>query len=280
MSEATVLAPPQEARRNLPPLPAEVSDLGEIIGVFTPGKVAPWLCYVVATGYLIIAGGLWGFAQSLAPAAVERVPLLIVAGVLGLVGLACCVMGLLAENFPKLLGLRTYVLSSYGLVYSRRDQTHIVAWEELDIRKTCANPFNSRHEISGRGADPFVLKPYLISRKLRRALLEAQVRFECPRMIEAIQGGETIQFGRLGVCAAGLVDGGDIVRWGRIEALNFSYDQKKTQQLFLTVQAHGHEPLSFNASKELPNLWLFMELVSQIHPPLEQAKNSQAWWLK
>jgi hypothetical protein len=281
MSEALAVPLSPEAERDLrATLPTSVPELGEIIGIYTPGKVAPWLYYVVATVYLIIAGGLWGFAESLAAEAPERPVLFIVAAVVGLVGLACGIMGVVQESFPKLLPLSKYVLCGYGLVYSRGDETHTAAWSELEIRKTRANPFNPRYKISGHGSDPFVVKSTMFRRKLLRALLEAQVHYACPKMIEAIRAGETIQFGQVGVSAAGLAQGDEVIRWGRIEALNFSYDQRKTQQLFLSVEARGHDTLRLNASQDLPNIWLFMELVSQLHPPLETYKTSQAWWLK
>ena len=41
----------------------------------------------------------------------------------------------------------------------------------------------------------------------------------------------------------------------------------------------AHADINLNASKDLPNFWLFMELVSKVHPPLERYKQSQSSWL-
>jgi hypothetical protein len=67
--------------------------------------------------------------------------------------------------------------------------------------------------------------------------------------------------------------------WESIKSLDFSYDQRKTQQLFLTIPVRGGEDVNLNASVELPNIWLFMEVVSKVHPRLEKYKDTQDTWL-
>src|SRR5262245_64223387 len=45
------------------------------------------------------------------------------------------------------------------------------------------------------------------------------------------------------------------------------------------VAVRGGADVNLNASEELTNIWLFMKVVSKVHPRLEECKDSQDTWL-
>jgi hypothetical protein len=124
-----------------------------------------------------------------------------------------------------------------------------------------------------------VLKVGPLAAGMIHAIQKTQVQRARPGLLRAITAGETAKFGKVGVSTQGLVYRKNMIPWESVKSLDFSYDQQKTQQLFLTVPVRGGPDLTFNASEELANIWLFMEVVSKVQPRLEKYKTSQDSWL-
>src|SRR5262249_7453230 len=147
------------------------------------------------------------------------------------------------------------------------------------IRKLVANPMNRRYELSGHGGDPVKVSMPALGGRMIHDIEKAQVRGARPTLLKAIAAGGTGKVGKLAGSAQGLAYRQTLILWDNVKSLDFSYDQLKTQQLFLTIPVRGGADVNLNASEELPNIWLFMELVSKVHPRLERYKNSQDSWL-
>ncbi|HVX10558.1 MAG TPA: DUF6585 family protein [Pirellulales bacterium] len=271
---------PEEQRALRAKLLAGVPDLGEFTETHVVTNVAPPIIWYCGAAFVLMFAGLVLYLSlSKPPGDKDRVVMFVLSGVFCVTSVGLAITGIVLRRFPKLTSSSQYVFCTAGVIHSRGEDVDLLRWSDLEIRKTCANPFNRRYELRGRDVGPVVLKAAPFRGKLIKGLQETQVHHIRPKLIETIRAGGKADFGRLAVNAQGLVNRAVVIPWDRIKALSFSYDQKKTQQLFLSVETRGERDLSFNASKELPNIWLFMELVSKLHPPLEEFKNSQNSWL-
>ena len=203
---------------------------------------------------LMFAGFMLNLGLSKPPGDHERPAIFIIAGVLAVAGIGLIITGAILVNYPKLTSRSQYVHCKRGLIHARGGDSDDFMWTDLEVLKTCANPFNRRDELRGHGGDRVALLVNPFRAKIIRVIQEAQVRSAVPRLIKDLKAGAEIKSGRLGVRADGLVDRNTVIPWERVKALNFSYDQTRTQQLFLSVERYDGANITLNASKELPNI--------------------------
>jgi hypothetical protein len=262
-------------------LPEDAPDLGEITAAHTLQNLPPpWVWYLGAVLLVIFAGFLLGLALNNRPADPNTMPMMIIAGVIAALGVGLAVTGAVLTFNPRATSPDVYVFCTGGLIHARAGAVDALPWADLKIRKTCANPLNRRYELTGHDGEPLIVKvPPIGGNKFVKPLHDGQFRHAFPELLAAVNSGGEVRFGRFGVSTRGLAYRKTPVPWESIKALNFSYDQRKTQQLFLEVAVRGASDITVNASEELPNIWMFMELVSKVHPPLKKFKDSQSSWL-
>ena len=272
------LSPEQQdaVRTQLPP---GTPDLGEIRAVHTRRKPGPTAIFSLGGLAVAAAVGLLVLALTKPPDDKDRPPIFAIAAVLGVGALACGGWGAFLLANP-LRGLpEDWIVCRGGLIRRRGQETDVFSWDQLRVRKKCASPLSRTYELTGHDGDPITLGFGLMDGQLIHDVQSAQVRAVRPKHVKAIEAGETIPFGRLGVCRDGLAYRKRLLPWDRVKSLDFSYDQRRTRQLFLTVPVRGGEDITLNASEELPNIWLFMELLAKLHPPLAKYRDSQDSWL-
>ena len=271
---------PQEQQAIRATLPSDAPDLGAIHAVYHRRKAGPVTFFFSCGLGIALAILLLVVALSKPPQSDDRVPLFIMAGASLVAGLAAGGWGVLLTRQPWRSATENWVVCEDGLLRHQGEQLDVFAWDKLKIRKTVAHPYNRRYELSGHGGDgPIPLKFGPIGAGLIHIIEKTQVRRARPGLLRAITAGETVRFGKLGVNAQGLVYRKEGIPWDNVKSLDFSYDQQKTQQLFLTIPVRGGADIVLNASEDLPNIWLFMEVVSQVHPRLKKYKDSQDTWL-
>jgi hypothetical protein len=281
--EADEMSPlsPEQQEKIRERLPEDAPDLGEITSAHTLQNLPqPWVWYLGAVVVIVFAGFLLGLALSNQPADPNTMPMMIVAGVIAALGVGLAVTGVALMFNPRATSPDVYLFCTGGLIHARAGSVDALVWPDLQIRKVCASPMNRHYELTGHEGDPMVVKvPPIGGNKFVKPLHEGQLRHAFPKLLAAVKSGDEVRFGRFGVSTRGLAYRKTPVPWESIKALNFSYDQRKTQQLFLEVAVRGASDINVNASEELPNIWMFMELVSKIHPPLKKFKDSQSSWL-
>jgi hypothetical protein len=268
----------QEAlRASLPP---DAPDLGAIRALHRRKHGQPAVGWIACAFALILAITLLVMGLNAEPQSDDRIPLFILSGLFFAGTLAAAGWAIFLMADPSRSAPEDWLLCENGLLRHRGKALDVFLWDKLKIRKTVANPLGRHYELSGHGGEgPIVLKVGPLAGGMIHAIEKAQVRRARPGMLRAITAGETVKFGKVGVSAQGLVYGKSVTPWDSIKSLDFSYDQQKTQQLFLTVPVRGGPDLNLNASEELANIWLFMEVVSKVHPRLEKHKDSQDSWL-
>jgi hypothetical protein len=277
--EVSELAP-EEQDRIRATLPPGAPDFGEVTATYAQQNMMPaWAWFVITALLLAAAGALAGFGLSKAAADPNRMPILIIAALFGVGGASCAAAGLVVMVNPRSASPDQFVFCKGGLIHARAGKVTGCAWTDLEIRKARAHPMNRSYEISGHGGDPIVIGVPILGNKLLTALQDAQIRYARPEILRELEAGREVRFGQIAVCARGLVDETGVIPWASIRALNFAYDQLKTQQLFLSIETLGGT-IHLNASKDLPNIWLFMEIVTELQPSLERFKTSQASWLR
>jgi hypothetical protein len=278
--EASKMSPEQQDKiRGM--LPEDAPDLGEITASHTLQNLPlPWVWYLGAVLLIVFAGFLLGLALNNQPTDPNTMPMMIVAGVIAATGVGLAVTGVVLMFNPRATSPDVYVFCTGGLIHARAGSVDSLRWADLKIRKICAAPMNRRYELTGHEGGPMIVKvPPIGGKKFVKPLHDGQLRHVFPKLLAAVKSGDEVRFGRFGVSTRGLAYRKTPVPWESIKALNFSYDQKKTQQLFLEVAVRGASDINVNASEELPNIWMFMELVSKVHPPLKEFKDSQSSWL-
>jgi hypothetical protein len=276
-AEAALSPERQEAvRANLPP---DTPDLGEIRAVHVRRKTGPVAVFSLGGMAVAFATALLVLGLTKPADDKDRPALFAIAAVLGVAALASGGWGAFLLANPARSRPEEWLVCEDGLLRRRGPDVDVFPWDQLRIRKKGAHPLSRIYELAGHGGDPVVLNCPVLGGRMVRDIQKAQVRALRPKYLRAVEAGETIKFGRLGVCREGLAYRKAVLPWEHVKALNFSFDQRGTRQLFLTVPVRGDDDLTLNASEELPNIWLFMELVAKVHPPLAKYRDSQDWWL-
>jgi hypothetical protein len=276
--------PAKKQEEVLRSLPGGVPDLGPVLAVEQEEASLlqqPSSLAMLAGLGAIFAVVLWGVYPTLRPD--ERTPVFVFGIIIAALAIVCAVLAAAMAALPLYSRGTHWVFFRDGLVRLRWGRwADVFPWSELGVRKVAASPLVKEYEVAAPGREPVKLTHGLIGGRLIRKIQDLQVRSVLPALKEAIAGGEEVPFGPLWVSREGLRHRKKVLPWEDIAPLEFAAAFQDGWAVTLTVRSlAGREWASVLVTDNMPNAWLFYELVSALEPRLasraRETANLRGW---
>jgi hypothetical protein len=252
-------------------LPESVPDLGPVVAVEQQeGSLLqrPSMLALLAGSGAVVVAVLWGVYPTLRPD--EQTPVLVFGVIVAVLAVACAVLAAAMASRPFYSRGTHWVFCRDGLVRVRWGRwADVFCWDELEVCKVASNPAVRQYELAAPGQEPLRLTYGLIGGRLIRKIQDFQIRTVLPAMRQAVAAGEELPFGPLRVGRDGLRHRKKSLPWGDIDKLEFTADPRNEWAVTLTVRPlDGREWASVPVTDNLPNAWLFYQLVTTLEPRL------------
>jgi hypothetical protein len=241
-------------------LPAAVYQLGGIpLSIHHGRNKARWLTVVsfIVTAALMGWGSIYLIASGQEPGW----------GFLGIpMGLGCLIYGLYEGYRTVIERDLCVVVMRDGFVLSKGDQDSVFRWGDIvavwesitEVRQNYIKlKTNYRYTIRHRDGQKIVLTDTLENiEKLGRAIQKEVTQRLLAQAHDALNAGQTVDFGKVGVSRSGIIISKKTTPWKQIKKVDASDG-------FIAISRHG-KPLNWVAKMgDIPNVYVFLTLVNQ-----------------
>jgi hypothetical protein len=257
------------------PLPPSIADklgsLGEPLAEFRTGAILTIILWVFGALGMVFGMGLLTLVLLVNLGVVDLKatnefmgPLTVV----GAIALAAGAAGIVQAW--RSAGLRVFVRAG-GLARFQGGKLEAVRWQDIDVVRRVVQEMKETNFSQGaymlilgrKEGAPFVFNETLSGLKDLRGLVETHtLKHLLPPALKAVQAGQTVAFGPIGVSREGLTHGGNVVPWK-------AHPEAKVEKGKLIAQAPAErKPLVKVAIGDVPNYHVLLAMVEKAHKQL------------
>jgi hypothetical protein len=261
-------------------LPESVPDLGPVVAVEQQEASLlqdPGTLFLLAGTGVVIVAILWFTYPTLR--ADDKTPVFVFGIVVTVLAVLCTVLAVAVSALPFYSRGTHWVFCRDGLVRVRWGRwADVFPWSDLEVRKVSSSPVVREYEVAAPGREPVRLTYGLFGGKLIRKIQDLQVRSVLPALRDAVAAGEELPFGPVWVSREGLHHRKKVLPWAEVVKLEFAANFKDGWAVTLTVRSIPDAGVwaSVTVTDNMPNAWLFYQLVTALEPGLATDANKTA----